>query len=59
MGGVVGDVGKCVGVWGRSGELWKEIWGVWGRLPVISPHGNFATETSSHGNFATLSESEG
>ena len=31
MGGVGGDVGKCVGVWGRSGELWEEIWGVWGR----------------------------
>ena len=31
MGGVGGDVRKCVGVWGRSGELWEEIWGVWGR----------------------------
>ena len=31
MGGVGGDVGKCVEVWGRSGELWEEIWGVWGR----------------------------
>ena len=25
------------------------------RLPVTSPHGNFATVTSPHGNFATLS----
>ena len=27
MGGVGGDVGKCVGVWG---EVRKDVWGVYG-----------------------------
>ena len=25
VGGEVGIVGKCVGVWGEEGEMWKEL----------------------------------
>ena len=33
MGGVGGDVGKCVGVWG---EVRKDVWGGCGRVYGVS-----------------------
>ena len=30
MGGVGGDVGKCVGVWGEvRKDVWESVWGEW------------------------------
>ena len=42
MGGVGGDVGKCVGVWGevrkdvwgveKCGRVWESVWSEWGSV---------------------------